>query len=158
MKKRQETVLKGHEKTVLWIAITPDDKYIISGDDKTIRIWNILEKRQENVFPTEYYWIQNVEQSSDGKYSYLYGENKVLIWNLLKQEQEDLFKCNNFVIQKLREINGSIILLSEDHRIGLYKDKTFSIQNTYIMSIVTICDNLKIITSSDENEVRIWDF
>ena len=42
--------LEGHTSSVTSIAITSDNKYIISGShDKTIRIWNLLEKRQETV-------------------------------------------------------------------------------------------------------------
>ena len=42
--------LEGHTSSITSITITSDNKYIISGsDDKTIRIWNLLEKRQEIV-------------------------------------------------------------------------------------------------------------
>ena len=42
--------LEGHNNDVSSMAITSDNKYLISSSlDKTIRIWNLLEKRQEAV-------------------------------------------------------------------------------------------------------------
>ena len=50
MEKRQEAILEGHTSVITSIAITSDNKYIISGGhDCTIRIWNFLEERQETV-------------------------------------------------------------------------------------------------------------
>ena len=43
--------MKGHTDSVVTVVATSDNKYIISGSwDKTIRIWNLLEKRQETFF------------------------------------------------------------------------------------------------------------
>ena len=36
LEKRQETVLQGHTDYVFTVAVTQDDKYIISGTDKDI--------------------------------------------------------------------------------------------------------------------------
>ena len=42
--------IEGHIDRVSCVAVTKDNKYIISGsEDKTIRIWNILQKTQEAV-------------------------------------------------------------------------------------------------------------
>ena len=44
-KKKVETILEGHEHCVDSIAITFDNKYIISGSrDKTFRIWKFVIK------------------------------------------------------------------------------------------------------------------
>ena len=48
--KTQEAVLQGHTDSVKSVAITSDNKYIVSGgDDKTVRIWNLQDKTQEAV-------------------------------------------------------------------------------------------------------------
>jgi hypothetical protein len=50
-----ELFLEGHTSYVNSVAVTSDNKYIISGSkDKTIRVWNLLEKRQEH-------FIENLE-------------------------------------------------------------------------------------------------
>ena len=46
LERNYQLFLEGHKSSITSIVITSDDKYIISGsDDRTIRIWNLLEKR-----------------------------------------------------------------------------------------------------------------
>ena len=47
-RKKTKTVLQEHTSSVWAVAVTNDNKYVISGsDDKTIKIWNLLQKREE---------------------------------------------------------------------------------------------------------------
>ena len=39
--------MQGHQGSVSSVAVTNDNKYIISGSlDKTLRVWNIMQKEQ----------------------------------------------------------------------------------------------------------------
>ena len=121
------------------MAIATDKKYVISSSwDKTIRIWNLLEKRQEAVLESKNSWIQNAEVSSDRKYLYLYNKNKILIWNLLDHKEEDLFECNNFPIKILKGTNDNkyIICVYENQIIGLWNtlEKNLMINTTIAIS------------------------
>ena len=80
--KRQETVLQGHTSSVLTVAVTSDNKYIVSGsDDNTIRIWNLLEKRQETVFRGHTDSVNSVAMTSDNKYIISGSDdNTIRIW------------------------------------------------------------------------------
>ena len=50
LEKRKEFFLQGHSNSVNSVAFTNDYKYLISGSqDKTVIIWNLLDKRQEIV-------------------------------------------------------------------------------------------------------------
>ena len=61
--------MKGHTNYVRTVAVTRDNKYIISGsEDKTIRIWNLLEKRQETVLQGHLNGVDSVAVTSDNKY------------------------------------------------------------------------------------------
>jgi WD domain, G-beta repeat. len=47
-RKKTRNCLQGHLNWVQTVAVTKDNKYIVSGSyDKTIRIWNLLEKKQK---------------------------------------------------------------------------------------------------------------
>ena len=51
MNKTQEIVLYGHLNEVASLALTSDNKYIVSGStDNTIKIWSLLEKKQYDEF------------------------------------------------------------------------------------------------------------
>jgi WD40 repeat protein len=48
--KTQEAVFQGHTSYVRSVAITSDNKYIVSGSrDNTLRVWNLKNKTQEAV-------------------------------------------------------------------------------------------------------------
>ena len=53
-------LLEGHARSVRTVAVTSDNKYLISGsNDKTIRIWNLLKKTQESVLQGHTHWINS---------------------------------------------------------------------------------------------------
>ena len=67
--KTQEAVLQGHTDCVTSVAITSDNKYIVSGGrDKTVRIWNLQDKTQEAVLQGHTGSIISVAITSDNKY------------------------------------------------------------------------------------------
>ena len=44
-------MLEWHTDSIRCVAVTSDNKYIISSSfDNIVRLWNLLEKRQEAVF------------------------------------------------------------------------------------------------------------
>ena len=67
--KTQEAVLQGHTGSVRSVAITSDNKYIVSGGyDKTVRIWNLQDKTQEAVLQGHTDCVISVAITSDNKY------------------------------------------------------------------------------------------
>ena len=84
--------LEGHTETLTSLALTSDDKYIISGsEDKTVRIWNRSEKRQEAVLKGHTDYVLTVAVTSDNKYiiSGCGGceyDNVIIIWSLLEKK------------------------------------------------------------------------
>ena len=65
--------MKGHSSTVNTVAVTTDNKFVISGSgnygesDNTIRIWNLIQKTQETVFPGHSKEVISVAVTSDNK-------------------------------------------------------------------------------------------
>ena len=81
--------LEGHTETLTSLALTSDDKYIISGsEDKTVRIWNRSEKRQEAVLKWHTDYVLTVAVTSDNKYivSGCEYDNVIIIWSLLEKK------------------------------------------------------------------------
>ena len=69
MIKKQESLLQGHSEHVTALAVTSDNKYVVSGSaDKTIRIWNLSEKKQEAVLKGHLNEVNCVTVTSDNKY------------------------------------------------------------------------------------------
>ena len=61
--------MQGHTDSIRTLAVTTDNKYVISGsDDYTIRIWNFFERREETVFTEHLGSIRTVVVTNDNKY------------------------------------------------------------------------------------------
>lgn len=84
-KKQQEAILEGHTNWVNSLAVTNDNKFILSGsDDNIIRVWNLLEKRQEDIFESDTSLVNSVAKTKDNKYVVSGSDDyTVRVWNLL---------------------------------------------------------------------------
>jgi WD40 repeat protein len=82
--KTQETVLQGHTDWVISVAITSDNKYIISDNrDKTVRVWNINNKTQEGVLEGHSCEVIYAGITQDNKYAVSESSDGILkVWNL----------------------------------------------------------------------------
>ena len=85
-------ILQGHTDKVFCIAVTGDNKYIISGSkDKTIRIWNLLDKKQEAILKGDAGYINRLVTSKDSEYIISgSSDGTIRIWNILKRNQESI--------------------------------------------------------------------
>ena len=86
--------LEGHKSNIRALAITSDNKYIVSGSaDMTIRIWNLLENRQEGILAEHTSWVTSIAITSDNKYAISSSyDSTVRIWNLLEMRQETILR------------------------------------------------------------------
>ena len=75
--------LQGHTFTVNSVAVTSDNKYILSGsDDHSIRIWNLLKKLQKTALRGHSGWVYSIALTSDNKYVVSGSWDKTIrIWN-----------------------------------------------------------------------------
>ncbi|OMJ65012.1 hypothetical protein SteCoe_39847 [Stentor coeruleus] len=61
--------LEGHTSYVNSVTITSDNQYVVSGSlDKTVRVWNLLEKRQEVVLEGHTSGVISVAITSDNQF------------------------------------------------------------------------------------------
>ena len=87
METRQETVIQGHTGYVKSIAVTSDKKFVVSGSaDKTVRIWNVLDKRQESVLEGHTDSVLSVAVTCDNKFVVSGSADKtVRVWNFFEK-------------------------------------------------------------------------
>ena len=86
--------MEGHTSSVNTVAVTSDNKHIISGSsDKTIRIWNLLEKTQETILQGHTDSVWTVAVTSDNKYIISGSSDKTIrIWKFWIKQKPSKFK------------------------------------------------------------------
>jgi WD40 repeat protein len=83
--KTQEAVLQGHTDSVYFLAITNNNRYVLScSEDETVRVWN-LKKNQEAVLKGHTSTVKILAITADNKYVFSGSlEKTVRVWNLKK--------------------------------------------------------------------------
>ena len=76
--------MKGHSYSVTSVAISSDNKYIVSGSrDNTIKIWNLESGQEIKTLAGHNGSVRSVAISSDSKYIVSGSDdNTIKIWNL----------------------------------------------------------------------------
>ena len=159
-------VLKGYNSFIEDLAITNDNKYIVSGSqDKIIGIWNLHDRKQVARLYGHTSSVDCIAISSDNKYIISSGiDNTMWIWSLQDHTFEDSFKCYNDFLSAIA------ITFDKKYVLSCGKDKTISLWNIQdrkqvailrghsgnVHSIAVMKNNKYIASGSVDNTVRIW--
>ena len=83
----------GHTHFVYSVAVSADGSFIVSGSgDRTIKVWNILERREECTFTGHTGSVHSVAVSADGRFIVSGSRDETIkIWNILEQREEWTF-------------------------------------------------------------------
>ena len=158
--------LQGHTSYIYSVAVTSDNKYILSGsDDGTIRIWNLIEKRQAGVLEGHWSKVTTVAITTDYKYIISGSSDRsIIVWNFINKRQE-------FPLQGHLEGVTSVAVTSDNkYIISGSEDKTIRIWNfleksqetvlqehlDWVTSVSVTNDNKYIISGSKDKTLRIW--
>lgn len=154
------------------VCVSPDGKQILSsGDDGTIRIWDIGTRKEVNNFPAEkvssgvVYPVTGVAYSPDGK-TFISGQKT----SLPKLWDTSLGRVMKRVSQKTAGIyslafspNGNLIALGTYGSISICdanssKEISIPISRTSpIISVEFSPDNQSLIAVADNQEISLWD-
>lgn len=74
----------GHAGFVMSVAITPDEKYIVSGSqDRTIKLWDIQSGKELRSFEGHTSYVSSVAITPDGKHIVSGGsDNTIKLWEI----------------------------------------------------------------------------
>lgn len=158
-------ILRGHSLEVNAIAISPDEKKLISGgEDEKIKIWDLTTGKLlydiDNQSP-----VKALAITHDGK-SFMSGDTdqKVKIWDLETQKLQNTLSEHKGTITSLAiSANGKILASgSEDKTIKIWDLKTGKSQRnlkenkTEITSLMITPDNDSVISGSIDGELKKW--
>ena len=157
--------LEGHKESIQTVAVTSDNKYIISGGkDKTVRIWSLEKQTQEAVLTGHYNELAKVLVTSDCKYIAsisVYGN--IHIWNFEKKTQEIQLRGLGSALAITNEMNY-IVYSSYDNSVTIYNLElqavfaTLEGHTNQIKALVVSKNNRYIISGSSDKSVRVWNF
>ncbi|OMJ89022.1 hypothetical protein SteCoe_8945 [Stentor coeruleus] len=106
-KKRNDFMLKGHTSMVTCVAVTNDNRFVVSGSsDKTVRVWNLLTKKQEGALTGQSSPVLSLGITRDNKFV-VGGCNdaKMIMWNLPEKKMEMVFEGHR---SKINSVTASI--------------------------------------------------
>ena len=106
--------LKGHENRVTTLAITSDNKYIISGSsDCTVRIWDLQEKKEKAILRGHTDEIVKVVVTSDNKFIVsASNDTTLIIWNIQEKMMETRLRGHAACVQILQISSDNKFIVS----------------------------------------------
>jgi WD40 repeat protein len=119
------TIPAAHGDWVLYVAYSPDGKYIVScgGRDPRIRIWDAATGQETMRLRTSGRWMEYVDYDSSGKYILSGGmDNGIHIWDLATEESVMTLRGHHWPMRSaMFSSDGSkIVSASQDRTIKLW--------------------------------------
>ncbi|MCC6549557.1 MAG: caspase family protein [Ignavibacteriaceae bacterium] len=161
--------LRGHEEEVRYVAISPDNKYIISASiDGAIKIWENPSGKQHSSYSDYEYGVKIVSFSPDGKY-FIYASDSSGKSFIRYREIETGKLVHNLYIDSKPKLltftpDGKYVLSvsSEGKGISILEIVRGTIvrriEDIRVNSVTMSHDGKYIIAGIDDYTIRIWDF
>ena len=160
-------ILKRHSDMVTTVAISPDDRFVISGSkDTTIRIWDTESGRCLKVLRGHFDYVWRITISPDGKFivSGSYDET-VKVWDMTTGN------CLKTLQGHSNHVLGVAISLDGEFIVSGSVDKTVRVWNTTtgnclkilkghgdsVFGVAISPNGRFIISGSKDTTIRIWD-
>lgn len=152
--------LEGHTSMVWDLKYLGNDKLISASDDNSSKIWNIKTKKMENLYKAKKQ-ISSIVDLGNNKLLLSSGKN-VFLFNLDTKDQECVIDIAVWYLLKLKNgdiaaglCNGLLYILEVTDEIKI-KTK-FPRGHKKIINLIIELENNKLVTSSDENDLILWD-
>ncbi|ETO35615.1 ribosome assembly protein 4 (RSA4) [Reticulomyxa filosa] len=155
--------LEGHTDSVSGIQFSPDGTKIISHSyDNTIRIWDTLSRKQLYVLEGHTNTILAVQFLLDGSKIISYSYDAICIWDVLSGEQIKFLKGNKLVTAACSLDGSKVAIYSFERTIKILSVSSgeqlqLSEHSDYVSTMQFSPDASKIVTGSEDKNIRIWD-
>ena len=163
---KNERFLRGHTEGIRSLAITSDNKYIISGGfDKTVRIWNLEDNSQEAVLYGHTDAVSKILITSDCKYIISVSNDKsARIWNFANKTQEAIIAVELSHILRVEITSDSKYIAYCTSKINLVVwnfqtnlQETILQNHAQSITVISVSGNSKYITSGFiDGSIMIW--
>ncbi len=109
-------VLEGHTGGVNSVAVTEDDRYILSGsEDRTLRLWELAAAETKGVFQGHEDSVRSVAISANGRYALSASNDRTLrLWDIPTGKCRGVFKGHTASV--------GTVLFGTDNRYALSQD------------------------------------
>ena len=177
----QPIVLRGHTSVVDKLTVLPDGRIVsgsgnhnISGDDYTIRVWDLTKKEDE----AGYVQVLRGHEGRllcfavlpDGRIVSGSSDRTIRIWNLTQREGEDgymqVLRTEDWVFSLAVLPNGRIALQSYDRTIQVWDPTKTEGEAGYVQVLsghekwvecLAVLSDGRIVSGSHDGTVRVWD-
>ena len=158
--------LEAHTGPVYSLAITSDNKFIISGgEDKTVRIWNLQDRRQVDYLQGHKAKISSVIVSGDSKYIATGSwDLTIIIWKFQEKTQKVVFRGHKQFISSLvfTNDNETVVSGSWDFTIRVWsiqqRQQIAILQEIRGITCLAISNDNKSIVFGADDLLKIWNF
>ena len=159
--------LEGHTKSVTCLAVTSDNKFLVSGSlDNTVRIWDIQKKTQEAALKGHTSYVTCLAITSNNHFIISgSSDSTIRIWSILHKKQEDILQIKSGYVKALAITSDSKYIVSADGRIiriwSFDERKIVGIlegHESYISSMAITNDNKYIISGTADPRGLYMDY
>lgn len=120
---QKKCALEGHTAVVLYIKISPDEKYLASGSkDMTIKLWNLFDLSEEFTFTGYSSGINALDFSEDSNYLATSCGKDIKVWDLINKRVSFNIPTLNSSVEKLViSITYNVIISGHDEGVQIWQ-------------------------------------
>ena len=156
----------GHSNEVTTVAVSPDDRHVISGSaDKTMKLWDLRTGNELATFRGHTAGIQSVAFSSDGRFVASGSrDHSVRLWNATTGTEIATFRDHENVVNGVRFFpDGRLASASDDGTIKIWTTDPPALKSTLhghakaVTFLEFIRSGTQFVSGSADQSVKIWD-
>ena len=159
------SVLEGHTEFITALAVTPDDRYVVSGArDDTLRIWDLKHNNHLKIL-NDAGQITAIAVIPEGDYALTTTKTSIKIWNLkTKALQKTFDNLDCQIVTAITTLKGVRLISYKNSpnlkfKTVIYANniKTYEISDSVEINAAALTkDDRYLITASHDRNLRIW--